>query len=260
MHVLPRGWWLRNRNFFFPYESWHTSRVLSSATRAKTGLAVYLKADEQNTGGPIFEIRSSLFESMLAWRRLSHEPRVCLDFERGLMRTLQDLAARGWRDGAACARARARKVHEDPMPVWGRAVEFRQVGVCGQLWRNLDFPCVVTAERAAQTPLRLLLGRCKGRGGEEKSAFPWVGPYKTHRSHKDTARILGESNKFLCSLIAGFSASRFSVFVVFGRGSVWELTYKTKQHFSFAPKQTFGPTTVNSVISQESKGSTWLPV
>lgn len=207
--VPPRGWWLRNHNFFFPYESWHTSRVLSSATRAKTGLAVYLKADKQNTGGSIFEIRFSLFESMLAWRRLSHEPRVCL----GLMRTLQDLVARGWQDGAACVRACARKVHEDPMRVWGRAVEFRQVGVCGQLWRNLAFPCEVTAERAAQTPPRLLLGRCKGRGGEEKSPFHWVGPYKIHRSHKETARILGGSNKF-CSLIAGFSGSRFSVFVM----------------------------------------------
>lgn len=144
------------------------------------------------------------------------------------MRTLQDLAARGWRDGAACVRARARsRVREDPMRVWGRAVEFRQVGVCGQLWRNLDFPCVVTAERAAQTPPRLLLGRCKGRRGEEKSPFYWVGPYKTGRSHKQTARIFGESNKF-CSLIVG-------LLVLVGRGSVCEVTYKVKKNISLSP-------------------------
>lgn len=178
------------------------------------------------------------------------------------MRTLQDLVARGRQDGAACVRVCARKVHEDPMPVWGRAVEFRQVGVCGQLWRNLDFPCVVTAERAAQTPPRLLLGRCKGRGGEEKSPFPWVGPYKTHRSHKETARIRLVYRLFRQSLQRVWNV---------WKGECLGINIQDKKTFLFCPPNRI---LVNSQFSdvpcfttdceipwtQESKGSTWLPV
>lgn len=54
------------------------------------------------------------------------------------MRTLQDLVARGWRDSAACVRARARsQVREDPFEAepWN-SDKWACVVSCGETWTS----------------------------------------------------------------------------------------------------------------------------
>lgn len=53
------------------------------------------------------------------------------------MRTLQDLAARGWQDGAACARARARKSPRRPD---ARLRPSRGIQTSGRVWSAVAKP------------------------------------------------------------------------------------------------------------------------
>lgn len=127
-----------------PCEQWHMWGAHRRCMRAKVGLTERI--------GPITLIAvvwnqvSGVICSLTVLQTLLLQVGVFVDENPA------DLERRGWQDGAACVIAHL-QVCPDFVCVWGQALESRRVGVCGRLWRGVDFPCAVMVANKQTGPL-----------------------------------------------------------------------------------------------------------